>query len=329
MDKKHRGILLLLRSCCGRDTLLSCLFPCNETAEKCVKTYTHTHTLDYSLSFLRTCPPFFFLPSSASPSPTPASHPVKSFGMSRAAAHIAYPEALTEGQRALLAQFELRTISAPEGTPVLVVEPESMRYADASSTESSSRSSSAPSRNATQAAGLLTAEILEDARFTHSDTSCGCAANTDAANCASLPQQRPHLIEALIKKEEGPAQLQNAGVDSGVSVHLETRKSFVAAEDERGARSTNSEVGAPYVTSVAPLFRCNHDTADATGVKTSLCGSGAERISDASRAAALDDDRSLEERCQQLANRLVQLSTEVDAIEFDLDHKVPPPSEFF
>ncbi|KPI90101.1 hypothetical protein ABL78_0746 [Leptomonas seymouri] len=227
-------------------------------------------------------------------------------------AQTGYPDFLTEEQKTLLAQFELRTISASDDTPVIVVGRSCMRYTEEASASSScsSRASTMSLHQAESGSAALNTKSRAILESSLPDVAPSVSLNPNTAICASPSQDNP---KTRLLAEEKVHLLQDAAVGGG-----------------------SSDLPAPdvcnlYVTSAAPLLHIDTGSTDASRSELQLqrnASHNALAFNMATTDMEAENRKSLDERCQEMAERLVRLSAEVDAVAFRMDHSVPPPSEF-
>jgi hypothetical protein len=239
------------------------------------------------------------------------------------------PESLTAEQRALLAQFELRALAVSEDTAVVGVGHSSMWYAEEASTTSSSRASSTHSQTSTQGSASPTTGSHARIPTPHSgathdtatgtiNTTCLAAMGSDLVHARQLASEDTYL-------EQDPHATAYPSPPAGVK---ETADSSESANIDGGGW-----VGVYYVGGAVPLFHLREGVADAVRQDASSFDKSEGESYFRLKAAMTNNDAeygaSTDERCQRLAERLVQQSAEVDAVEFAMDRAVPPPSEFF
>lgn len=248
-----------------------------------------------------------------------------------------YPGSLTDEQKNLLAQFELRAIVAPENTPIIFVRHSSMRDGDeaSTSTTSSSRSSSSSGSGSSHSPAVTdTAEAYTNTISKEHPPPLPHGILSDApihighARCTTVVKGTEPTVTtterlAALEEAEGDGCLLGPSPPD-LRAHL-----YWEVPQGRGAKCAECTGAdprgccAPYTVSAVPLFHSHHGTLEGADGKAvsphtiPMLGENEEHT------------KSLDERCQELADRLVQMSADVDAAEFDMDHHVPPPSEFF
>ncbi|KPA84870.1 hypothetical protein ABB37_01333 [Leptomonas pyrrhocoris] len=231
--------------------------------------------------------------------------------MSEANPQTGYPESLTAEQKALLAQFELRAISASDDTSVIVVGHPSMRYTEGASSSSSSRTSSAHSHHAERDSAPLNATANDTVQSYLVSVTQDALPTPSSALSTSPPQDKPETKLLMTEEEQLFQGTEKGDIASGSS----------------GEKTCDD-----YVVSITPLLHHGKDSTNSS--RSKLSAENCEKWKAlALRMTTTDVDatsnRGIDEHCQALADRLVRLSSAVDAAEFAMDHNVPPPSEFF
>lgn len=228
-------------------------------------------------------------------------------------------DSLTEEERALLAQFEFRAIVQPSDTPVLYIHADMQHSADANSGSSEDGAASHTAGPASPSPAL--------------------GANRGLHQEAGAPLLEQSMAERTMGGSRGA--LATALLEPHVQAPLppELLAGFTTALAGADEPADDGGAAAPvalHVVDAAPVL-LHQRQAGGHGDATTLAGAGVPFVSaaapaDPSASASASDTASATptaaQQCNDLAERLLQLSAEVDAAACGMDRSILSPTDF-